>query len=80
MLEEILKLHQSPRNSNNIPFTFIVEHLTGAVIGLQKWKTGRCYNPLSSSMSVSDNVAFMLLLLLENQFDMWKEAETTKVG
>jgi len=77
-LEEILKLRQSPRNNNNTPFTFIVEHLAGAVIGQRKWKTGRCYSPLSISMSVSDE-AFMLLIL-ENQYDMWKDAETTRVG
>lgn len=77
-LEEILKLRQSPRNSNNTPFTFVVEHLAGAVIGQQKWKMGRCYTPMTKSMSVSDE-AFMLLLL-ENQYEMWKEAKTSRVG
>jgi hypothetical protein len=78
MLDEILKLRQLPRNSNNRAFTFIVEHLAGAVIGQRKWKTGRCYTTLSKSMSVSDE-AFMLLLL-ENQYEMWKDSETTRVG
>jgi hypothetical protein len=77
-LETILKLRQSPRNNNNAPFTFIVEHLAGAVIGQRKWKTSRCYSPLSLSMSVSDE-AFMLLVL-ENQYEMWIDAETTRVG
>jgi len=77
-LEDILKLRKSPHNSNNTTFTFIVEHLAGAVVGQRKWKTARCYVPLSASMSVSDE-AFMLLLL-ENQYDMWKESETTRVG
>jgi hypothetical protein len=78
-LEDILKLRQAPRsNNNNITFTFIVEHLAGVVIGKRKWKIARCYNPLSTSMSVSDE-AFMLLLL-ENQYNMWKDAETNIVG
>ena len=78
MMEEILKLCQSPHGSNNTTFTFIVQHLAGAVIGQRKWKTGRCYIPLSTSMTISDE-AFMLLLL-KNQYNMWKEAETTRVG
>jgi hypothetical protein len=77
-LAEMLKLQQSPRSSNNTSFTFIVEHLAGAVIGQRKWKTGRCYAPLSAYMSMSDE-AFMLLVL-ENQYNMWREAETTRVG
>jgi len=77
-LEEILKLRQSPHNNNNTAFTFVVEHLAGTVIGQRKWKTARCYTALSRQMTISDE-AFMLLLL-ENQYDMWKEAETTRVG
>ena len=77
-LKDILKLHQSPCNNNNRPFTFIVEHLAGAVIGQQKWKPSRCYSPLSRSMSISDE-AFMLLIL-KNQYNMWKDAEMTRVG
>ena len=77
-LEEILKLRQVPRLNNNTTFTFIVEHLAGAVIGQRKWKTTRCYAPLSKHMSVSDE-AFMLLVL-ENQYEMWRESETTRVG
>jgi hypothetical protein len=59
-------------------FTFLVEHLAGAVIGQRRWKTGRCYTPLSAYMSISDDT--FMLLVLENQLDMWREAETTRVG
>mgnify|MGYP003396388388 CR=1 FL=1 len=77
-LQEILKLRQSPRNSNNKAFTFLIENLAGAVIGQRKWKTTRCYAPLTKHMSVSDE-AFMLLVL-ENQYELWMNSETTKVG
>jgi hypothetical protein len=77
-LEEIIKLRQAPRSNNNTAFTFVVEHLAGAVIGQRKWKTTRCYAPLSKHMSVSDE-AFMLLVL-ENQYELWMESETTRVG
>jgi hypothetical protein len=55
-----------------------VEHLAGAVIGQWKWKTTRCYAPLTKHMSVSDE-AFMLLVL-ENQYELWMNSDTTKVG
>ena len=77
-LQEILKLRQAPRLNNNTTFTFIVEHLAGVVIGQRKWKTTRCYAPLTKHMSVSDE-AFMLLVL-ENQYELWINSETTKVG
>jgi hypothetical protein len=77
-LEEILKLRQAPRLNNNTTFTFIVEHLAGAVIGQRKWKTTRCYAPLTEHMSISDE-AFMLLVL-ENHYELWMHSETTKVG
>ena len=77
-LQEILKIWQAPRSNNNTTFTFIVEHLAGAVIGQRKWKTTRCYAPLTKHMSVSDE-AFMLLVL-KNQYELWMNSETTKVG
>jgi hypothetical protein len=77
-LGEILKLRQAPRLNNNTTFTFIVEHLAGAIIGQRKWKTTRCYAPLTKHMSISDE-AFMLLVL-ENQYELWMNSETTKVG
>ena len=77
-LEEILKLRQAPRLNNNTTFTFIVEHLAGAVIGQRKWKTTRCCAPLTKHMSISDE-AFMLLVL-ENHYELWIHSETTKVG
>ena len=64
--------------NNNTTFTFIMEHLAGAVIGQRKWKTTRCYAPLTKHMSVSDE-AFMLLVL-ENHYELWIHSETTKVG
>lgn len=78
-LDEIIKLQQAPRSNNNTAFTFVVEHLAGAVIGQRKWKITRCYAPLSKHMSISDE-AFMLLLVLENQYELWMESETTRVG
>ena len=79
MLEEmILKLGQSPRNSNNTAFTFLVENLAGAVIRQWKWKTTRCYAPLAKHMTISDE-AFMLLVL-ENQYELWIKTDSTKVG
>ena len=77
-MADILKLWQAPHASNNTAFTFIVEHLAGAVIGQWKWKTARCYVPLSNAMSISDE-AFMLLVL-ENQYELWMDAESTRVG
>jgi hypothetical protein len=77
-MDDIIKLRQSPRNNNNKAFTFIVEHIAGAVLGLRKWKTTRCYAPLAKHMTVSDE-AFMLLIL-ENQYDLWLHAESSKVG
>ena len=32
-MADILKMQQAPRASNNTTFTFVVEHLAGAVIG-----------------------------------------------
>jgi hypothetical protein len=79
-LSEILKLRQTPtRNgNNNRAFTFIVEHLAGAVIGQRRWKLTRCYKPLSECMTVSDE-AFMLLVL-ENNYELWQDADTNRVG
>ena len=77
-LEEILKLQQAPRSNNNTAFTFVVKHLARAVIGQRKWKTTRCYAPLAKHMTVSDE-AFMLLIL-ENQYELWLNAESSKVG
>jgi hypothetical protein len=77
-LEDILKLRQSPRNSRNMAFTFVVENLAGAVIGQRKWKTTRCYARLNKHMTASDE-AFMLLVL-ENQYELWINADSNKVG
>jgi hypothetical protein len=77
-LKDIIKMQQSPRSSNNTAFTFIVEHLVGAIVGIRKWKTTRCYAPVSKHVSIS-NEAFMLLVL-ENQYDLWMESETSRVG
>jgi hypothetical protein len=77
-LEDILKLRQSPRNNNNTTFTFFVEYMAGAVIGQRKWKTTRCYARLSKHMTVSDE-AFMLLVL-ENQYELWINSDSNKVG
>ena len=78
-MEDILKMRQTPRSKYaNTTFNFVVEYLAGPVLGQRKWKTERCYKPLSEVMTVSDE-AFMLLLL-ENQYDMWKDSETTRVG
>lgn len=77
-LEDILKLRQAPQRNNNTAFTFMVEHLAGTVIGQRKWKTTRCYAPLNKHMSVSDE-AFMLLVL-ENQYDLWVNSDTASVG
>jgi hypothetical protein len=77
-LEDILKIRQSPRNSRNTAFTFVVENLAGAVIGQHKWKTTRCYAPLSKHMTASDE-AFMLLVL-ENQYELWINADSNRVG
>jgi hypothetical protein len=77
-LEDIMKLRQSPRNSRNAAFTFVVENLAGAVIGQRKRKTTRCYAPISKHMTTSDE-AFMLLVL-ENQYDLWIKADSNKVG
>jgi hypothetical protein len=38
-LEELLKLHQSPRNSNTTAFTFLVENLAGAICPMKKTTT-----------------------------------------
>ena len=78
-LEEILKLCQSPKNSNNTAFTFLVENLAGAVIGQRKWKTTRCYAPLAKHKTILSDEAFMLLVL-ENQYELWVNSESTKVG
>jgi hypothetical protein len=59
-------------------FMFIMEHLAGAGIGQRKWKTTRCYAPLTKHMSVSDEA--FLLLVLKNQYELWMNSETTKVG
>ena len=64
--------------NNNTAFTFVVEHLVGAIVGTQKWKTTRSYAPVSKHMSVSDE-AFMLLVL-ENQYNLWMESATSRVG
>jgi len=80
-LTEILKLRQMPRRgngTNNRAFTFVVEHLAGAVIGHRRWKLNRCYTPLSEAMTVSDE-AFMLLVL-ENNYELWKDAASNRVG
>jgi hypothetical protein len=77
-LEDILKIRQPPRNNNNTAFTFVIENLAGAVIGQRKWKTTRRYSPLAKHMTVLDE-GFMLLVL-ENQYELWMNSESTKVG
>jgi hypothetical protein len=78
-LEDILKIRQSPRNNNNTTFTFFVEYMAGAVIGQRsRWKTTRCYARLSKHMTVSDE-AFMLLIL-KNQYELWIDSNSNKVG
>jgi hypothetical protein len=64
--------------TNNRAFTFIVEHLAGVVIGHRCWKLNRCYTPLSEAMTISDE-AFMLLVL-ENNCELWKDAVSNSVG
>ena len=77
-MDDILKLRQSPRNNNNTTFTFFVEYMAGAVIGQRKWKTTRCYAPLNKHMTMLDE-AFMLLVL-ENQYELWINSDSNKVG
>jgi hypothetical protein len=77
-LDKILKLPQSPRNSNNTAFTFIVENLAGAVIGQRKWKATGCYTLLNKHMTTLDEA--FILLVLENQYDLWINAKSIKVG
>jgi hypothetical protein len=52
-MADILKLWQAPCASNkNTTFTFVIEHLARAVIGQQKWKTARCYAPMSKHVHI----------------------------
>ena len=48
------------------------------IIGQRKWKTARCYIPISKHMTALDE-AFMLLVI-KNNYDMWLDAESTRVG
>lgn len=79
-LKAILELRKknTQNKNNNMAFDFVVEYLAGPIIGMRKWKTERCYKPLSQVMTVSDE-AFMLLLL-ENQYELWLTATSTRVG
>ena len=78
-LEEILKMQQAQQSNNNTAFTFVVEHLVRAIVGTWKWKTTRSYAPaVSKHMSVSNKA--LMLLILENQYDLWMESTTSRVG
>jgi hypothetical protein len=52
---------------DNEPFMFLVEHLVGQVHGLRNWRSAKCFQRMSSALTVSDEA--FVLLSIENCWD-----------
>lgn len=79
-LQEILKMRRPPDDDGDdiTTFTFIAEHLVGAVLGQKVWDEHKCCERVSTRLTPSDEA--YIYLVLSNSYDLWINAEGTKVG
>ena len=88
-LREILKMRQPPtpdiwgeeaahQDNNMATFTFVVEHLVGAILGKKVWDKYKCHEMVSTKFTPSDEA--YLYVILSNSYDLWISAEGSRVG
>ena len=88
-LQDILKMRPPPtpnaqgeendhQDKNMTAFTFIVEHLVGAILGKKVWDKYKCGKKVSEKFTPSDEA--YLYVTLENSYELWMSAEGTRVG
>jgi hypothetical protein len=59
-------------------FTFVVEHLVGAIVGKTMWNRCKHKELVSEAFTASDEA--FLYVILTNSYDMWKSANGSRVG
>jgi hypothetical protein len=79
-LQEILKMRPPPDDDGDdiTTFTFVAEHLVGAVLGQKVWDEHKCRYQVSTKLTPSDEA--YIYLVLSNSYDLWRNAEGTRVG
>jgi hypothetical protein len=81
-LQEILKMRPSPDDDDDhndiTTFTFVAEHLVGAVLGKKVWNRHKCTDKVSTKLTPSDEA--YLYVILSNSYDLWINAVGTRVG
>jgi hypothetical protein len=81
--EEDVEQENEEMNDDNVEqdvtaFTFVVEHLVGAIIGKKMWNKGKYKELVSEAFTASDEA--FLYVILTNSYDMWKGANGSRVG
>ena len=88
-LEDILKMRPPPtpntrgeetdhQDDSMTTFTFVVEHLVGAILGKKVWDKYKCHQHVSTKFTPSDE-AYLYVTLL-NSYELWMSAEGSRVG
>ena len=88
-LEDILKMRPPPtpntrgeetdhQDDSMTTFTFVVEHLVGAILGKKVWDKYKCRQHVSTKFTPSDE-AYLYVTLL-NSYELWMSAEGSRVG
>jgi hypothetical protein len=88
-LQDILKMRPHPtpntwgeenahQDDNMTTFTFVVEHLVGAILGKKVWDKYKCRERVSTKFTPSDEA--YLYVTLENSYELWMSAEGSRVG
>jgi hypothetical protein len=85
-LEDILEMRPSPTANGggeeveniNKGFVFVAEYLVGAVLGKKEWDNNKFHHGVTKHFMDSDEA--FLYVLLANSYDLWKNAEGSKVG
>lgn len=88
-LRDILKMRPPPipnargeendhQDENMTAFTFVVEHLVGAILGKKVWDKYKCREHVSTKFTPSDEA--YLYVILENSYELWISAEGSRVG
>jgi hypothetical protein len=76
--EEEDSTYETEEDANKLnAFTFIAEHLMGAVVGKRAWDSHKCRHKFSDKCTASDEA--YLYLVLVNSYELWINASGTKV-